>query len=86
VTLITNRLAVILGGSGGIGSAIAAELLNQHARVIIVGHEAEAVEEATERLGRGRRDLAAMICDIGAADKVTLWATDVLSTTGVLTF
>ena len=51
MNLLTNRLAVVTGGSSGIGYATAKELIARGARVIITGREKDAVLKASGELG-----------------------------------
>ena len=48
---LQNKIAVITGGSSGIGLATAKELKQNGARVVIVGRNAEAVNKAADELG-----------------------------------
>ena len=48
---LQNKIAVITGGSSGIGLATAKELKQNGARVVIVGRNAEAVNKAASELG-----------------------------------
>jgi NADP-dependent 3-hydroxy acid dehydrogenase YdfG len=48
---LQNKIAVITGGSSGIGLATAKELNQNGARVVIVGRNAEAVNKAASELG-----------------------------------
>lgn len=50
---LTNRLALITGGSRGIGYGIAKAYLRQGARVVITGTNAETLEAARASLGEG---------------------------------
>jgi len=51
---LQNKIAVITGGSSGIGLATAKELNQNGARVVIVGRNAEAVNKAASELGSDR--------------------------------
>ena len=60
---LEGKLAVVTGGTRGIGVAIAGALLGQGAAVVICGRHASAVEEAVETLRpRGRID--GRVCDV----------------------
>ncbi len=48
---LAGKTALITGGATGIGRAIATEMLDAGARVIIVGRRADALKEAAESLG-----------------------------------
>jgi 3-oxoacyl-[acyl-carrier protein] reductase len=71
---LTGRLAVVTGGSKGLGKAIAAELLAEGASVAICArHEnelAETAAELSEAMGPGQQ-LLALPCDVTDAAQVT---------------
>lgn len=46
-----NRRVVIIGGSSGIGLAVAKEAASQGADVVIVSSKAERVQEAIQSIG-----------------------------------
>src|ERR1700741_2241845 len=50
-----NKRVVIVGGSSGIGLAVAEEAASQGADVVIVSSKAERVQEAIQSIGRGAR-------------------------------
>lgn len=50
--MLKNKVAVITGGTRGIGYAIAQKFLENHATVIILGSRKETVEKAIESLKR----------------------------------
>jgi len=63
---LTGMTALVTGASGGIGSAIAAALAGQGARVALSGSNADKLEAARSALGG---DALALVCDLsdGAA-------------------
>jgi 3-oxoacyl-[acyl-carrier protein] reductase len=66
-----GRLAVVTGGSKGLGRAIAAELLAEGAQVVICSrHEAELEATAAELRKEGGT-VTALRCDVTEADQVT---------------
>jgi 3-oxoacyl-[acyl-carrier protein] reductase len=71
---LTGRLAIVTGGSKGLGRAIAAELLAEGASVAICArHEnelAETAAELSEAMGAGQQ-LLALPCDVTDAAQVT---------------
>lgn len=65
---LEGQVAVVTGGSRGIGRAIATELAGAGARVAVVGRSAERAEEAAAELpGTGHRGYA---CDVAVAEEV----------------
>src|SRR5246500_4875507 len=50
-----NKRVIIVGGSSGIGLAVAEEAASQGADVMIVSSKAERVQEAIQSIGRGAR-------------------------------
>lgn len=66
---LEDKVALVTGGSRGIGLAMARELLDQGACVAICGRKAEGLEAAVGELGGGGR-LLAVPAHIGKADQV----------------
>lgn len=65
---LTGKVAVVTGGTRGIGAEIAAELARAGAAVAVVGRSAEGASEAAAELpGEGH---AGYGCDVGDADAV----------------
>src|ERR1700689_1766193 len=55
-----NKRVVIVGGSSGIGLAVAEEAASQGAEVVIVSSKAERVQEAIQSIGGGAQGQAVM--------------------------
>lgn len=63
---LEGRAALVTGGAGGIGQAIAALFVDEGARVILVDRDADALAASVARMGGDR--IVAVTCDI--ADEV----------------
>ena len=61
--LLKDKVALITGGSGGIGSAIAESFLKNGAKVIIAGTNEEKLENVTHKISSGD-NLASIIIDV----------------------
>lgn len=59
---LAGKVAIITGSTKGIGLAIAERMLNEGARVVINGRNAEVVAGVAERLGE---DAFGFACDVG---------------------
>ena len=58
-----NKRVVIVGGSSGIGLAVAKEAASQGAEVVIVSSKAERVKEAIQSIGGGAQGQAVDVSD-----------------------
>ncbi len=69
---LADRVAVVTGGSGAIGSAVAAALAAQGAKVTIVGRDRSSLEEAAGKIesqsGTAVRTLTADVADAASVD------------------
>lgn len=68
---IAGQVALVTGGSRGIGLAIAARLGRMGARVAICARSAESLERAAEGLRRDAVETLAMAADVTRPDEVT---------------
>lgn len=64
----TEDHIVVLGGSSGIGEAIARRLLERGASVTIAGRDAQRLAQAAERLGRAAQTAAVDALDRGSLE------------------
>ncbi|GAA3237088.1 SDR family oxidoreductase [Pseudonocardia petroleophila] len=62
-----GRTALVTGGGNGLGAAIAAHLVADGARVVLVGRRAAPLAATAERLGAAAR---AEVCDVADPDAV----------------
>src|SRR4029077_21205821 len=63
-----NKRVVIIGGSSGIGLAVADEAASQGADVVIVSSSAERVQEAIKSIGGEARGQAVDVSDAHAVE------------------
>ncbi len=61
---LDNAVAVITGGSSGIGLACAQRLLDEGARVVVCGRDQERLDGAADKLNAGKDRLLAIQCDV----------------------
>ncbi|MFD8803531.1 SDR family NAD(P)-dependent oxidoreductase [Streptomyces atroolivaceus] len=64
---IAGRTALVSGGGGGLGAAIARSLLSDGARVVITGRNEHALKETASRLGPG---VVHRVCDVSRPGEV----------------
>lgn len=67
---LRNKVAVVAGGSAGLGLAIARELAAEGARVSIASRSADRLEAAAAEIGG---DVHRAVVDVRDADAVRLW-------------
>lgn len=75
---LTGMTALVTGASGGIGSAIAAALAEQGARVALSGTREEALAEVAGRIGGDAAILACNLGDAAAVEALVPQAVDAL--------
>lgn len=64
-----GKIAIVTGGSRGIGSAIAGELVQSGARVIITGRREEALRRTADALGEACTPIVCHVADEDAAER-----------------
>jgi len=62
---LKDRVAIVVGGSGGFGEAIARRFVADGARVVIAARDAEKLEKTAKSIGA-----AAIRCDVTRSDQV----------------
>jgi NAD(P)-dependent dehydrogenase (short-subunit alcohol dehydrogenase family) len=67
---LKNKIAVITGGSSGIGLATAKEFVANGARVIIFGRDRHALDEAVKELGSASYAIQGDICKLTDLEKL----------------
>ncbi|KAL1984918.1 hypothetical protein VTN96DRAFT_8577 [Rasamsonia emersonii] len=84
-----SSIAVITGGAGGIGRAIAAKLAESHSHVVLVDIDEVRTKTAVDELNRDRgsdnNKFSMAICDVTNPDSVAAMAQQVLSLGAVRT-
>jgi NAD(P)-dependent dehydrogenase (short-subunit alcohol dehydrogenase family) len=66
---LTDKVAIVTGGSRGIGLAIARELIARGAKVTICARHADDLALAEDELA-GRGDVLSVVCDVTQADEI----------------
>jgi NAD(P)-dependent dehydrogenase (short-subunit alcohol dehydrogenase family) len=67
---LKNKVAVITGGSSGIGLATAREFIANGAKVVISGRSRQALEEAVSELGSDSFAVQGDVCNLEDLDKL----------------
>ena len=80
---MTTRLAVVTGGSSGIGAATAAALAAEGWRVLIVARSSGPLHEVRDRLGATGGDVQARVLDASDGEAVVAMAGDIVGEHGV---
>src|SRR5215210_4301101 len=75
---LTGRVALVTGGSRGLGLEIAQGLGEAGARVVVTARRAEWLDAAEQELRAGGIDASALPCDVADAEQVERMVSDVL--------
>lgn len=67
---LSGKVALVTGGSRGLGKAIAAALAGKGAAVVICGRKQENLDQAVADLDQGGREVAAYKANVGSSDEV----------------
>lgn len=71
MTRYTDKIALVTGGTSGMGLATARQLLAEGAKVVITGRDARRLDAATKELGAGAHGVVADVADLSALDALT---------------
>ncbi len=74
-TELTGKIALVTGGSRGLGRAIAEALAVEGCKVVITGRDESALAEASSAIGRKRGSVFARHCDVRNPESVATLAT-----------
>ena len=80
--MIAGQVALIVGGSGGIGRAVAISLADAGARVALTGRNRDRLDAARAALGSGAENAITVPCDITDRTQVADLTATVLSACG----
>ncbi len=80
-----DKVAIVTGGSSGIGLAVAQRLASEEARIVLVGRHAEKLVHAANLVQRaGSPGVWASVCDVAVEEQVAATVTDTLGRFGRL--
>lgn len=84
MTGLAGRVALVAGGSGGIGAAVAVELAARGADVAVTGRDPQRVAATAEAVRRAGRRTTAVTADLRHADEVDRLVDEVAAGLGVV--
>jgi 2-deoxy-D-gluconate 3-dehydrogenase len=67
---LSGKVAIVTGGNGGIGQAIATGLAEAGADIVIVGRNEEKTADAVEKIMRLGRGCLGVVCDVTRAEDI----------------
>ena len=82
--LLSNKVAVITGGSRGLGLAMAHAFTRQGAAVVIGSRSGDAVDKAVSQLKQSGARVSGLVCDVADPVQVQALADYALATFGAL--
>ena len=68
---LTGKVALVTGGSRGLGQAIAMAMADKGAEVIICGRKQNNLNQAVEDLRQKGMNITAFVANVGRSDEVT---------------
>jgi gluconate 5-dehydrogenase len=77
---LTGKVAVVTGGSGGIGAELAIALAKYGADVVVVGRRLPPLEETAAKIRAEGRKALAISCDVTSEESVNAMVAEVLKT------
>lgn len=77
-----NKVAIITGGSSGIGYALAARLANLGAKVVITGRDEGKLQAAAASLAAGGAEVLALAGDVSQCQDCERWVNETLQKWG----
>ncbi|MFE5948495.1 3-oxoacyl-ACP reductase FabG [Streptomyces sp. NPDC056480] len=78
------RVAVVTGGTSGIGLEVARDFTARGLRVYICARHQDAVDQAVEQLSQGDTAVAGIVCDVSSAEDAGRFVEEVVRTAGGL--
>ncbi len=79
---IEQQVALVCGGSRGIGRALAEGFATRGAQVIIAGREADTLTRTGEEISAGTKRVKAIVCDVAKPDDINRLVESTLSECG----
>ena len=80
-----DKVAIISGGSGGIGLAVAQRLASEGARIVLVGRHKDKLDKAADQVRQaGAPDMWGSVCDVMVEEQVEATVAGTLSRFGRL--
>lgn len=84
MSALVNKVAVITGGSAGIGFATAKEFVAQGAKVVITGRNQDIIDKAIEKLGGKAIGFRADAANLGDTDRLVSYVKSIYGKVDVL--
>ena len=79
---VTDQVVLVVGGSRGIGRALAEGFAERDAKVVIAGREADTLTRTAKEISKGKHPVSFEVCDVAKPDDIAKLVKNVIATFG----
>ena len=79
---VADQVVLVVGGSRGIGRALAEGFAERDAKVVIAGREADTLTRTAKEISKGKHPVSFEVCDVAKPDDIAKLVKNVIATFG----